>query len=131
MKKAFTLLGLIILVGFVGYMTFGDLVSGALSVKKLDANFYYMEFSGDDGFDDFLASGGAKDANQLGEKIMYFLSKGHYNPNAKPDTMKFGCSALSVRNIFTSANCAGSRIFRVARMPALSSTASILPSFID
>lgn len=103
MKKAIkiiliSLLSLIILAGLLIYLTFGDLVSGALSVKKIDDRFYYMEFRGDDGFDDFIASGGAKDANQLVEKITNFLSKGNYKPNAQPDPMKFGCAAFTVKN---------------------------------
>ena len=103
MKKAIkiiliSLLSLIILAGLLVYLTFGDLVRGALSVKKIDDRFYYMEFRGDDGFDDFIASGGAKDANQLVEKITDFLSKGHYKPNAQPDPMKYGCAAFTVKN---------------------------------
>ncbi|MCR5454806.1 MAG: linear amide C-N hydrolase [Bacteroidales bacterium] len=95
---AIGLLCLIFLVGLLAYLTFGDLVSGALSVKKIDDRFYYMEYDGDDGFDEFVATGGAKDANQLVEKITNFLSKGHYKPNAKPDSMKFGCAAFTVTN---------------------------------
>lgn len=54
MKKAIkiffiSLLCLMILAGVLVYMAFGDLVSGALSVKKIDDKFYYMEYSGDDG----------------------------------------------------------------------------------
>jgi len=53
MKKAIkiffiSLLCLMILAGVLVYMAFGDLVSGALSVKKIDDKFYYMEYSGDD-----------------------------------------------------------------------------------
>jgi predicted choloylglycine hydrolase len=102
MKKAIkiffiSLLCLMILAGVLVYMTVGDLVSGALSVKKIDDKFYYMEYSGDDGFDEFIETGGAKDAGQLVEKITYFLSKGHYKPNAQPDSMKFGCAAFTVK----------------------------------
>ncbi|MBQ3691341.1 MAG: linear amide C-N hydrolase [Bacteroidales bacterium] len=102
MKKAlkitfFSLLTLIVLVGILVWTAFGEMIKGALSVKKLDDNLYYMEYEGDDGFDEFLSSGGAKDAEDLNKQLSKFLSKGYYTPPSNPDTMKFGCSALSIR----------------------------------
>lgn len=90
-----TLLILMVLAGVLTWMAFGDLVKGARSVQKLDDGFYYMEYEGDDGLDDFLYGGGAKDANELVQKITYFLSKGYYKPPANPDTSKYGCSTIT------------------------------------
>ena len=75
----------------------GDLVQGALSVQKLDDGLYYMEYHGDDGFDEFLAQGGARNSQEVVLYINQFLSKGYYKPEADPDTMKYGCSALTAR----------------------------------
>ena len=102
MKKflKFTLLaivGLIVVVCVGVWCAFGDLIKGALSVEKLDNGFYYMEYHGDDGFDDFLAKGGAKNSEEVVMYINKFLSKGYYSPNAAPDTMEYGCSTLTAR----------------------------------
>lgn len=90
-------LGLIVAVCLCVWSVFGDLVKGALSVEKLDDGFYYMEYHGDDGFDDFLAKGGAKSSQEVVQYINQFLSKGHYNPDGAPDTMQYGCSTLAAR----------------------------------
>ena len=92
MKKAlkitfFSLLTLIVLASVLIWTNFGEMINGALSVKKLDDNLYYMEYEGDDGFDEFLSSGGAKDANDLNKQLTKFLSKGYYTPPSNPDTM--------------------------------------------
>ena len=89
MKKAlkitfFSLLTLIVLAGVLIWTNFGEMINGALSVKKLDDNLYYMEYEGDDGFDEFLSSGGAKDANalnkQLGQKFRLPFRHGCNSP---------------------------------------------------
>lgn len=102
MKKAIKItgiifLGFILLAGILTWMSFGDMVKGAMSVQKLDSGLYYMEYNGDDGFDEFLAHGGAKNSNEILTQITKFLSKGYYNPPAQPDSMKFGCSTLTAR----------------------------------
>ena len=73
----------------------GDLVQGALSVQKLDDGLYYTEYHGDDGFDGFLARGGTRNSQEVVLYINQFLSKGYYKPAADPDTMKYGCLALT------------------------------------
>lgn len=103
MKKALkitllTLLVLLVAIALGAWATFGSLIKGAASVKKLDEGFYYMEYKGDDGFDELLASGGGENAEILSKKIVKFLSKGYYSlPEATPQKAPYGCSALTVR----------------------------------
>ena len=100
MKKALKIislciLGLIVALVLCVWNMFGPLVKGALSVEKLSDKLYYMEYAGDDGFDDFLAKGGAKNADEIVLYINQFLSKGYYTLPAEPDTMPYGCSTLT------------------------------------
>lgn len=102
MKKLLkiTLLGilsLIIVAIACVWATFGSLIKGAMSVQKLDDGMYYMEYRGDDGFDDFLEKGGAKNSQEVILYINQFLSKGYYTPPASTDTMNYGCSTLTAR----------------------------------
>ena len=91
------IIGLVVVVLVCFWSVFGNLVKGALSVEKLSDKLYYMEYAGDDGFDDFLAKGGAKNAEDIVQYINQFLSKGYYKPQAEPDTMPYGCSTLTAR----------------------------------
>ena len=102
MKKAikiilWSLLGLVVLFGVYAWTLFGPLVKGAMSVEKLDEGLYYMEYKGDDGFDALMESGGGRSSGELVGYVMYFLSKGFYNPPITPDPPQYGCSALTVR----------------------------------
>ena len=70
MKKAIKIILLVILVlvviiGVGAWHTFGPLVKGAQSVEKLDEGLYYMEYRGDDGFDELMRSGGGESAQVL------------------------------------------------------------------
>ena len=47
-----SVLGLVIVAGVLVWMEFGALIKGANSCVKLDDGLYYMEYQGDDGFDD-------------------------------------------------------------------------------
>ena len=98
--KVFSWCLLILIIAFGVYMwtVFGSLVKGAMSVEKLDEGLYYMEYEGDDGFDALMEKGGGRNAAELQEYIINFLSKGHYNPPA-PDVIpaRHGCSALTTR----------------------------------
>ncbi|MBO7145698.1 MAG: linear amide C-N hydrolase [Salinivirgaceae bacterium] len=101
MKKALKIislciLGLIVALGLCVWNMFGSLVKGAMSVEKLDDGLYYMEFSGDDGFDELMANGGVKDSDELMEYIAKFMSKGYYTLPASVDSTDFGCSTLTV-----------------------------------
>ena len=75
---AFGVLGLIVVVTIYLWMTFGSLIKGAMSVEKLDDGLYYMEYKGDDGFDELMARGGCTDIGKVSEYIMAFLSKGFF-----------------------------------------------------
>ncbi|MBP5366000.1 MAG: linear amide C-N hydrolase [Bacteroidales bacterium] len=102
MKKAikiilWSLLILTVVILAGAWSIFGDLVNGARSVQKLDDKLYYMEYEGDDGFDELMAGGGIKNATDLSIALSKFLSKGYYDPSATPDSMNFGCSTLTAR----------------------------------
>ena len=91
-------LGLILVAGVYFWIVFGSFVKGALSVEKLDEGLYYMEYKGDDGFDELIAKGGGRNTTELSEYIMSFLSNGFYNsPSPTSPSAKPGCSALTVR----------------------------------
>ena len=47
-------LALVIVFGVYTWNLFGPMVKGAMSVKKLDDGLYYMEYKGDDGFDELI-----------------------------------------------------------------------------
>lgn len=101
MKKALKIallcvLGLIVVVGVLVWMEFSPLVKGARSCEKLDNGLYYMEYKGDDGFDELMAKGGFESADQLASYAIEFLSKGHYKPEVETSKESFGCSALTV-----------------------------------
>ena len=90
-----SLLALVLLVGIGAWAKFGPLVKGALSVEKLDEGLYYMEYKGDDGFDELIARGGGKTSGELADYVMAFLSKGYYQPSITPAPAQYGCSALT------------------------------------
>ena len=92
-----SLLALVLLFGIGSWAKFGSLVKGALSVKQLDEGLYYMEYRGDDGFDELIARGGGRNSMELAEYAMFFLSKGYYNPPITPAPAQYGCSALTAR----------------------------------
>lgn len=92
-KFAFFLLSAIL----VTWIMFSPLVKGAMSVKKLNEGIYYLEFSGNDGFDGFLKKGGASDASGLSAYITEFLSRGFSKqPASQTQEQNFGCSTMSV-----------------------------------
>ena len=101
MKKAlkivlFSILGLVVVAGVLMWLEFGPIVKGAMSAEKLDDGLYYMEYKGDDGFDEFIKQGGAKNAEEISAYIINFLSKGHYKPEMNPGKNNFGCSAFTI-----------------------------------
>lgn len=91
------LLALVLLLGAGAWAKFGALVRGAMSVQKLDEGLYYMEYKGDDGFDELIARGGGKSSGELAEYVMDFLSRGFYHPAVDPAPAQYGCSALTAR----------------------------------
>ena len=92
-----SLLALTLLFGIGAWSKFGPLVKGAMSVKQLDEGLYYMEYRGDDGFDELIARGGGRNSGELAEYAMFFLSKGYYHPSVTPAPAPYGCSALTTR----------------------------------
>ncbi len=81
----------------VTWIMFGSLVKGAMSVEKLDEGIYFLEFSGNDGFEGFLKKGGAADAFELAAYITGFLSHGFSKQSAAdPQKPDFGCSTMAV-----------------------------------
>ena len=101
MKKAIkiillVILVLVVIVGVGAWNTFGPLVKGAQSVEKLDEGLYYMEYRGDDGFDELMRRGGGESAQVLSGYAMEFLSKGYYTPpTPNPSKTPYGCSTLT------------------------------------
>ena len=53
-----SLLALALLAGIGTWTKFRPLIKGAMSVEKLDEGLYYLEYRGDDGFDELMARGG-------------------------------------------------------------------------
>ena len=82
-----SLLVLLVAIGIGGGLLFGRLALGAMSVQKLDEGLYYMEYQGDDGFDELVAAGGVRNAGELAPHIINFLSRGFYHATAAaPDS---------------------------------------------
>ena len=91
-----SVLALVLVVGVLMWIDFAPLVKGAMSCKQLDDGLYYIEYKGDDGFDELMARGGMENADQLAAYAMEFLSRGHYKPAVKTEPAQYGCSALTV-----------------------------------
>ena len=103
MKKAIkiTLIGVLVLVVVAmayAWSLFGSLILGANSVEKLTDTMYYMEYKGDDGFDELMKRGGGENIPQVSAYIMEFLSKGFAKTaEINPPLMDVGCSTLTVK----------------------------------
>lgn len=72
-----------------------NLGTAAQTAVKLGDDLYYMEVAGNDGFEEFLARGGAKNTDEVADFLNAFLGKGPFANNdvtIKPST--FGCSAF-------------------------------------
>ena len=93
----FSVLGLVVVFGVLMWLEFGPLVTGALSAEKMDDGLYYMEYKGDDGFDELMTRGGFEGADQMVSYIIEYLSRGHYKPEVQTQKTAFGCSALTVK----------------------------------
>jgi len=92
------LLGLVVAILALTWVKFGSLINGSASVQKLDEGLYYMEYKGDDGFAGLIENGGGRNAGEMIQYVMKFLSKGYYSmPSASPAPAQYGCSALTVR----------------------------------
>ena len=88
---------LVLVAALMVWLKFGSLIKGAMSVEKLDDGLYYMEYTGDDGFDGLVEQGGAKTSGELSGYIINFLSQGYYKSEIKTKKTDYGCSTLAAR----------------------------------
>lgn len=72
--------------------SFNNLGEATKTVNKLGDNLYYMELSGDDGFEGFLAQGGAANADELAEYLNKFLGKGPFAKSVTVNPIETACS---------------------------------------
>lgn len=91
----FSVLGLVMIAAILVWIKFGPMIKGAMSCEKLDDGLYFMEYKGDDGFDELMSRGGCETTEQLANYVMEFLSKGFYKPETKTKKTDFGCSTLT------------------------------------
>ena len=86
-------------VGVVGYGAwdmFGEKITAANTVTKVQDRLYTMEYVGDYGFDEYLKQGGGSTSDEMANYLTNFLSGGFASPlNTSP--MEFGCSTISVK----------------------------------
>ena len=73
---------------------FGTFVKAARSIEKLEDGLYVMEFTGDYGFDTFLAQGGAASDSGVADFLVSFLSHDFYKNESKVGKGSFGCSTI-------------------------------------
>ena len=77
---------------------FGNLITAANSIEKLEDGLYAMEYRGDYGFDEFLAQGGAASDGEVASYLVSFLSRGFYKMEGDVQTDQFGCSTICTRD---------------------------------
>lgn len=107
MKKILKVLGIILLVLMLvagvllagAWKIFGEKVTAAQSVTKLEDGLYYLEYAGNYGFEEFLTSGGADSEAKMAEYIISFLSGGFVKTVSVPVEQNFGCSTLTVDSL--------------------------------
>lgn len=75
-------------------MMFRTQIKAASSVKKIEEGFYFMEYEGDYGFDEFLAHGGAASDMELAVYLSKYISHGFYKLDPEENT--YGCSTIAV-----------------------------------
>ena len=92
------LAGLLIVLAAGGWWMFGTFLTAANSIEKLEDGLYAMEFTGDYGFDGFLARGGGASDGAVAEYLVAFLSHGFYKMESDVQTGEFGCSTICTRD---------------------------------
>ncbi|RGY97974.1 linear amide C-N hydrolase [Clostridium sp. AM58-1XD] len=70
-------------------------VISAVRIQELEDGFYYMEFSGDYGFERFLDQGGGESDQDVAKFVAQDLFKGLISPEFLNNS--FGCSTLTAR----------------------------------
>ena len=88
------LAALLVVIAAGTWAMFGTFVKAANSIEKLEDGLYTMEFVGDDGFDAFLAQGGADSDSGVADYLISFLSHGFYKTYSTMQTGDFGCSTV-------------------------------------
>lgn len=73
---------------------FGEKLTAARSVRKLEEGLYYMEYRGDYGFQRYLDQGGASSEAAMASYIAGFLSGGFQKTAPTPPPMDQACSTL-------------------------------------
>ncbi len=89
--------GIVILLLIVvagAWAMFGTFLKAANSIEKLEDGLYFMEYTGDYGFDEFLAKGGATSDSDVADYLTTFLSHGFYKIDSKVQSGNFGCSTI-------------------------------------
>lgn len=98
------ILGILILGATVflagAWSIFGEKLTAARSVRKLEDGLYYMEYRGDYGFQKYLDQGGASSEAEMAAYIAQFLSGGFQKSAPTPPPMDQGCSSLSAGGLF-------------------------------
>lgn len=99
MKKIIIIIGSILISIFIVFMiviwsVFGTEFMAAKSIIELEDGLYFMEYTGDYGFDGFLAQGGADSDAKMAEYVTMFLSKGFLKSETSETEKNFGCSTL-------------------------------------
>lgn len=99
MKKVLKWVGIgvatVLVVTVIGaWAMFGTFVKAAQSVQKLEEGLYAMEFTGDYGFDAFLAQDGADSDSGVADFLISFLSNDFYKKESEAETGAFGCSTI-------------------------------------
>lgn len=88
------LLSVILIMAVGAWKLFGEIVTEANTVAKLEDGLYSLEFQGDYGFDEFLSQGGAASDQEVAAYLTKFLSRGFYQADAQVETEGFGCSTI-------------------------------------
>ena len=69
---------LLVILAAGGWWMFGNAITAANSIEKLGEELYSMEYTGDYGFDAFLAQGGADVDSEVANYLVTFFSRGFY-----------------------------------------------------
>lgn len=89
---------ILIIVAAGAWSMFGEIVTAANTIVKLEDGLYAMEFKGDYGFDEFLAQGGAASDGAVADYLVGFLSRGFYKVESTVQTGEFGCSTICTKD---------------------------------
>ena len=78
---------------------FGQQISAARSIRKIDEGLYFMEYKGDYGMDKFLEQGGISNPKELEFFLIDYFFYGliEARNESKTEVPAFGCSAISVK----------------------------------